>query len=75
MAEFPETQFRSQLKLDTVSNTKNPKLAGALREKGNLAYAQGDTQNALVLYNQSLQFAVSDPDNETNDLSLGYANR
>ena len=80
LAEFPETQFSAQLKLDCVSNTKNHKLSSALREKGNLAYAQGDTNNALTLYNQSLQFAETEAGGSgdtavDNDLSLGYANR
>ena len=52
LAEFPETQFNSQFKLDCVSNAKNGKLSSALREKGNLSYAQGDCDSALRLYNQ-----------------------
>ena len=54
LAEFPETQFNSQFKLDCVSNAKNGKLSSALREKGNLSYAQGDCDSALRLYNQVL---------------------
>ena len=54
LAEFPETQFNSQFKLDCVSNAKNGKLSSALREKGNLSYAQGDCESALRLYNQVL---------------------
>ena len=34
LAEFPETQFASQLKLECVANAKNSKLSTALREKG-----------------------------------------
>jgi hypothetical protein len=52
LAEFSETQFAAQLKLDCVSNAKNGKLSSALREKGNLCYAQGDCESALRLYNQ-----------------------
>lgn len=52
LAKFPETQFAAQLKLDCVSNAKNGKLSSALREKGNLCYAQGDCESALRLYNQ-----------------------
>ena len=54
LAEFSETQFNSQFKLDCVSNAKNGKLSSALREKGNLSYAQGDCDSALRLYNQVL---------------------
>ena len=54
LAEFSETQFNSQFKLDCVSNAKNGKLSSALREKGNLSYAQGDCESALRLYNQVL---------------------
>ena len=35
LAEFPETQFAPQLKLDCVANAKNAKLSTGLREKGN----------------------------------------
>ena len=52
IASFSETQFAAQLKLDCVSNAKNGKLSSALREKGNLCYAQGDCEAALRLYNQ-----------------------
>ena len=52
IASFSETQFATQLKLDCVSNAKNGKLSSALREKGNLCYAQGDCEAALKLYNQ-----------------------
>ena len=52
LAEFSETQFAAQFKLDCVSNAKNGKLSSALREKGNLSYAQGDCESALRLYNQ-----------------------
>ena len=52
IASFSETQFATQLKLDCVSNAKNGKLSSALREKGNLCYAQGDCEAALRLYNQ-----------------------
>ena len=34
IAEFPETQFAPQLKLECVANAKNVKLSTALREKG-----------------------------------------
>ena len=34
LAEFPETQFAPQLKLECVANAKNSKLSAALREKG-----------------------------------------
>ena len=34
LAEFPETQFLPQLKLECVANAKNVKLSTALREKG-----------------------------------------
>ena len=34
LAEFPETQFAPQLKLECVANAKNVKLSTALREKG-----------------------------------------
>ena len=34
LAEFPETQFAPQLKLECVANAKNCKLSTALREKG-----------------------------------------
>ena len=49
---------------------KNGKLSGALREKGNLSYAQGDPDAALQFYNQTLQFA--DTDKET---ALVFGNR
>ena len=75
LAEFPETQFAPQLKLDCVANSKNKKLSAALREKGNLCYAQGEAESALNLYNQSLQFAPNDEDEETRDLAITYANR
>ena len=82
VAEFPETQFGPQLKLDCVASCKNPKLSMALREKGNLFYAQGDTDRALQMYNQSLQFAIHDPDDieniddiGTRELAITYANR
>ncbi len=52
LAKFQETQFAPQLKLDCVANAKNGKLSSALREKGNLCYAQGDCESALRLYNQ-----------------------
>ena len=52
VASFSETQFAAQLKLDCVSNAKSGKLSSALREKGNLCYAQGDCDSALRLYNQ-----------------------
>ena len=52
VASFSETQFAPQLKLDCVSNAKSGKLSSALREKGNLCYAQGDCDSALRLYNQ-----------------------
>ena len=52
IASFSESQFAAQLKLDCVSNAKNGKLSSALREKGNLCYAQGDCEAALRLYNQ-----------------------
>ena len=52
IASFSETQFAAQLKLDCISNAKNGKLSSALREKGNLCYAQGDCEAALRLYNQ-----------------------
>ena len=58
LAEFQETQFNSQFKLDCVSNAKNGKLSSALREKGNLSYAQGDCESALRLYNQVLLLQV-----------------
>lgn len=59
VASFPETQFAAQLKLDCVTNAKNGKLSSALREKGNLCYAQGDCESALRLYNQvNLFFAA-----------------
>ena len=54
IASFTETQFAPQLKLDCVSNAKSGKLSSALREKGNLCYAQGDCESALRLYNQVL---------------------
>ena len=57
IASFSETQFAAQLKLDCVSNAKNGKLSSALREKGNLCYAQGDCEAALRLYNQ-VNFSV-----------------
>ena len=57
IASFSETQFATQLKLDCVSNAKNGKLSSALREKGNLCYAQGDCEAALRLYNQ-VNFSV-----------------
>ena len=75
LAEFPETQFAPQLKLDCVANTKNQKLSGALREKGNLCYAQGETEQALNLYNQSLQFAPDEDEEDSKDLAITYANR
>ena len=34
LAEFSETQFALQLKLECVANAKNSKLSSALREKG-----------------------------------------
>ena len=34
LAEFPETQFGPQLKLECIANAKNVKLSTALREKG-----------------------------------------
>ena len=34
LAEFPETQFLPQLKLECIANAKNVKLSTALREKG-----------------------------------------
>ena len=34
LAEFPETQFAPQLKLDCIANAKNAKLSTGLREKG-----------------------------------------
>ena len=34
LAEFSETQFAPQLKLECVANAKNSKLSTALREKG-----------------------------------------
>ena len=34
LAEFPETQFATQLKLECVANAKNKKLSTALKEKG-----------------------------------------
>ena len=44
-----------------------------------MCYAQGDTEQALTLYNQSLQFAPveddEDGDNNTKDLAVTYANR
>lgn len=52
VASFSETQFAPQLKLDCASNAKSGKLSSALREKGNLCYAQGDCDSALRLYNQ-----------------------
>ena len=52
VASFAETQFAPQLKLDCVANAKSGKLSSALREKGNLCYAQGDCESALRLYNQ-----------------------
>ena len=55
VASFSESQFAAQLKLDCVSNAKNGKLSSALREKGNLCYAQGDCESALRLYNQVSQ--------------------
>ena len=36
LAEFPETQFAPQLKLECVANAKNVKLSTALREKGKI---------------------------------------
>lgn len=59
VASFPETQFAAQLKLDCVANAKNGKLSSALREKGNLCYAQGDCESALRLYNQVNLFFCS----------------
>ncbi len=49
---------------------KNSKISGALREKGNLSYAQGDLDAALQFYNQALQFADTGE-----DLSTALANR
>ena len=37
LAEFPETQFLPQLKLECIANAKNVKLSTALREKGNFS--------------------------------------
>ena len=54
VASSAETQFAPQLKLDCVANAKSGKLSSALREKGNLCYAQGDCESALRLYNQVL---------------------
>ena len=34
LAEFPETQFAPQLKLECIANAKNVKLSTGLREKG-----------------------------------------
>ena len=51
IASFTETQFAPQLKL-SQANAKSGKLSSALREKGNLCYAQGDCESALRLYNQ-----------------------
>ncbi len=59
LAKFSETQFAPQLKLDCVANAKNGKLSSALREKGNLCYAQGDCDGALRLYNQVDTFLSS----------------
>ena len=47
LAEFSETRFSTQLKLDSAANAKNAKLSAGLREKGNLCYAQGDSERAL----------------------------
>ena len=47
LAEFPDTRFSAQLKLDSAANAKNGKLSAGLREKGNLCYAQGDSERAL----------------------------
>ena len=47
LAEFPDSRFSAQLKLDSAANAKNGKLSAGLREKGNLCYAQGDSERAL----------------------------
>ena len=75
LAEFSETQFNSQFKLDCVSNAKNGKLSSALREKGNLSYAQGDCESALRLYNQVLLQFFAHPNflaNHANFLDLFF---
>ena len=46
LAEFPETQFAPQLKLECVANAKNVKLSTALREKGKrLIYINASSYN------------------------------
>ena len=73
LSEFPQCHFRHQLSESAPAVRlcrKNPKLSGALREKGNLSYAQGDPDAALQFYNQTLQFA--DADEET---ALVFGNR
>ena len=73
LSEFPQCRFRHQLSEGAPALRlcrKNPKLSGALREKGNLSYAQGDPDAALQFYNQTLQFA--DTEEET---ALVFGNR
>ena len=45
-------------------------MSGALREKGNLSYAQGDPDAALQFYNQALQFTEAGE-----ETALVFANR
>ena len=73
LSEFPQCRFRHQLSEGAPALRlcrKNPKLSGALREKGNLSYAQGDPDAALQFYNQTLQFAEAD-----GETALVFGNR
>ena len=74
VAKFPEARFDQVLSVEKGAAlricSKNEKLAAALREKGNLAYAQGDTASALHLYNQCLQYSEPGP-----ELAIAFANR
>ena len=74
LSEFPQCRFRHQLSEGAPAVRlcrKNPKLSGALREKGNLSYAQGDPDAALQFYNQTLQFADAD----NGETALVFGNR
>jgi hypothetical protein len=50
LAEIPQCRFKQQLSENSPVVklcSKNSKLCGALREKGNLCYAQGESDEAL----------------------------
>ncbi|XP_046987699.1 SET and MYND domain-containing protein 4-like [Schistocerca americana] len=62
-----------------LNDKKSDTIAAEYRMQGNRAYQQKDDRKALSLYNRGIAFSpvvqLADTDGDSNELSLGFANR